>query len=142
MLLYVLDTTAVLCVLYQEAGADQVLRVLDATRSSKPASRATVLLPFIVLMEAEYKLLRHLPLQEAQRQLLLIESWPTLVVESNPRWRSRVAQVKSKGGLSTADAWVAALALMENAELVHKDPEFDRVTGLRMLRLPYRPKSS
>jgi hypothetical protein len=32
---------------------------------------------------------------------------------------------------------MAALAVLEDAELVHKDPEFDAVPGLRAVRLPY-----
>jgi predicted nucleic acid-binding protein len=46
------------------------------------------------------------------------------------------AEVKSRGGLSVADAWIASLALLHDAELVHKDPEFDAVEGLRAHRLP------
>ena len=57
------------------------------------------------------------------------------VIESNPGWGVLAADVKSRGGLSLADAWIASLALMHDAELVHKDPEFDRVEGLRSFRL-------
>jgi predicted nucleic acid-binding protein len=47
------------------------------------------------------------------------------------------ARIKAWGRISLADAWVAALALLNDAELVHKDPEFDSVLGLRALKLPY-----
>ena len=54
-----------------------------------------------------------------------------MVVESDPDWRSAAAGVKSRGRISIADAWVASLALMRDAKLVHKDPEFDAVEELK-----------
>lgn len=39
--------------------------------------------------------------------------------------------------VSVADAWNASLALLLNAALVHKDPEYERISGLRMVKLPY-----
>ena len=46
------------------------------------------------------------------------------------------ARIKAGGGLSVADAWIAATALHHQAVLVHKDPEFDRLGHLRLERLP------
>jgi predicted nucleic acid-binding protein len=46
------------------------------------------------------------------------------------------AEVKSRDGLSVADAWIASSALLHDAELVHKDSEFDAVQGLRSYHLP------
>ena len=48
------------------------------------------------------------------------------------------AKVKAKGSLSVADAWIASLAILHQCELVHKDPEFDRVNELTVIRLPYK----
>ena len=45
------------------------------------------------------------------------------------------ARVKASGQLSLADAWMAALALLHDAQLVHTDPEFDNVAGLRSVKL-------
>ena len=50
-------------------------------------------------------------------------------------WGSQAAEIKARGGLALGDAWIASLALIHGAELVHKDPEFDRVEGLRSIRL-------
>ncbi|MBI4339779.1 MAG: hypothetical protein HY680_07480, partial [Chloroflexi bacterium] len=66
----VLDTSAIMCVLFQEEGADQVVKVLEASRASSP-ERSEVLLPFMALMETEYWLLRRLPEREAQYHLLV-----------------------------------------------------------------------
>jgi predicted nucleic acid-binding protein len=48
----------------------------------------------------------------------------------------RAAAVKATCALSLADAWIAAAALELDATLIHKDPEFGDVAGLRQERLP------
>lgn len=101
-----------------------------------------VLLPFIVAMEVEYISLRYENRATVDQWIEELESWPVEIVESSRRWRRMAAYVKSTVRLSLADAWVAALALLEDAELVHKDPEFDAVPGLKHMRLPYAPKGA
>ena len=127
----VLDTSAVMAVLEQEAEADRVIAILE--RSSSP--ERPVHLAFVTLMEVEYKLLRRFGREKAHSALSLVEAWPVRVVESNLQWRRIAAAIKAVGGLSLADAWVAALAVLLDTELVHKDAEFDRVAGLRSLHL-------
>jgi predicted nucleic acid-binding protein len=128
---YVLDTSAVMAVLLGEPGAE--------TTRDTIIGNEDVLLPFVALMEVEYKLTRH-SRDAADKGLEAVASWPVEVVESNPPWRSEAARVKAGGNVSLADAWVAALALLKDAELVHKDPEFDSIPNLKHLRLPYKPK--
>jgi predicted nucleic acid-binding protein len=55
-----------------------------------------------------------------------------------PGWRHVAAQVKATYSLSVADAWIASLAILRSARLVHRDPEYDAIEGLRSLRLPER----
>jgi predicted nucleic acid-binding protein len=57
-------------------------------------------------------------------------------VSCEPEIIERAAQLKAVGGLSVADAWIAATALLRGARLVHKDPEFDTVQKLQHERLP------
>ncbi|MEX1252887.1 MAG: PIN domain-containing protein [Dehalococcoidia bacterium] len=125
---YVLDTSAVLAVFFQEPGYETVTGLLLDDSNE-------VFLAFITLMEFHYRVLRDAPAEEALAAIRLVEAWPVTIVESAPAWRRRAAEVKAGGGLSLADAWIAALALMHDAELVHKDPEFDRVAGLRAVKL-------
>ena len=127
---FVLDTSAILSVLFEEDGADRVEELLSGKDSD-------VFVPFIALMEAEYRLLRVMSRDEVEGVLLMVESWPVQVQESTPEWRRQAASVKAQGGLSVADSWVAALAILTDGELVHKDPEFDGVEGLKAVRLPY-----
>jgi predicted nucleic acid-binding protein len=124
---YVLDTSAVMSLLRDEPGAEQVEAILEGDEH--------VALPFIALMELRYALLRELPQARVDYLLDMLVLSRVEIPESSPEWGRRAAEVKAGGGLSLADAWIAALALMRNAELVHKDPEFDRVAGLRAIKL-------
>ena len=127
---YVLDTSAVLTVLRAGPGYQIVVDVLN--RAGGPGA---VFLPFIALMEVEYVVLRSDGPAQAGNALRLVEAWPVEVVESSPAWRHAAAEVKSRGGLSLADAWIAALALLRRATLLHHDPEYDSVQGLKALSL-------
>jgi predicted nucleic acid-binding protein len=131
---YVFDTSAVIAYLYDERGADKVESTLFGG--------GKVLVPFIALMEVEYKVLRELPVDDAPKQIAVLDSWPIVVAESDARWRHEAARIKAGGKISLADAWVASLALLEDAELVHKDPEFDSISGLKHMRLPYTERRS
>ena len=138
---YVLDTSAIMCVLFGEDGADRVVEILDAAKDETPGDITHIYVPFLALMELEYWLLRRLSPREMEDTLILVESWPMRVVESTPEWRHAAAHVKATASLSVADAWIASLAILHQGELVHKDPEFDQLLGLRMRRLPYRSTS-
>lgn len=99
-----------------------------------------VLVPFIALMEVEYKLARR-SRELADEGLDSVATWPVDIVESNEAWRQAAAQVKIRGHISLGDSWVASLALLSDSVLVHKDPEFEDVEGLQDLRLPYKPRT-
>lgn len=137
MPIYVLDTSAILAVLQDEPGKDQVLDLfLEVGRGDIVHERSTINIPFMALMEVHYLALQRLGWEEAEKTIQVLRAWPAEVHESTPRWRLEAAAVKASNRLSAADAWNASLALLLDAELVHKDPEFDEVAGLRSLRLP------
>jgi predicted nucleic acid-binding protein len=129
---YVLDTSALVAFLNNESSAGTVETLVPRAGSRD----ATIVVPFISLMEVEHQLRP----REGERQALWtvggIQSWPATFPDSDPEWRSQAASLKTTGGLSLADAWVASLALRLDAELEHKDPEYDTISGLKALRLP------
>jgi predicted nucleic acid-binding protein len=92
-------------------------------------------------MEVHYKLLRDRP-QILDETFAMFEQWPAQTVDSNESWREAAAVVKAFGRLSVVDAWAASLALMEDAALVYKDPEFESVPEMKMVTLPYKPRRS
>lgn len=138
MSIVVFDTSAILAMLRPEEGGEVVRGLLTSALSTVNGERAVIRVPFMALMETQYLLMRERSSRDVDYFLRLIEQWPAEVIESTPQWRDEAARVKASRGLSLADAWIAALALIEDAELVHKDPEYDRVPGLKALRLPYR----
>jgi predicted nucleic acid-binding protein len=131
---YVLDTSALLTVLNNEPGVETVLSILEAAHSGE----ARVYLPFMALMELEYLSLRQRSQEATRRILTLVEAWPVEVEESTQEWRQEAARVKASASISLADAWTCSLACLVDAELVHKDPEYDAVPGLKTLQLPYK----
>ncbi len=120
-----------MAVFEDEPERPKVVALLDQAE----AGAVVLYTPFIALMEVEYKLLRRVGAERTEKALSLLEDWPTKIIESSPSWRRQAAAIKARGRLSLADAWIAALALMHDAELVHKDPEFDQVPGLRSAQL-------
>ena len=134
MATFVLDTSAVLTILNREEGLETVVTLLDKAKDDQDV----LYLPFMALMELEYLLLRRVSLEETMAILTLVRAWPVHVQESTEEWRHQAAGIKSRTPFSVADAWIASLALLHEAELVHKDPEFELVPDLPMAKLPYK----
>ena len=124
---YVLDTSALMRLLLDEPGAAEVQQVVEGDE--------LVALPFMALMELEYVLLRQLSGAQVEQILTTLRAWPVDIAESDAVWGREAARVKARGGLSLGDSWIAALALLRDATLIHRDPEFDAVPGLRAHRL-------
>jgi predicted nucleic acid-binding protein len=112
-----------MCLLFDEPGAEDVQQIMEGDRP--------VALPFVALMEIRYVLLRRLPAERVEQLITLLRASQAEIPESDPAWGAAAAQVKAGGGLSLADAWMAALALQRGAKLVHHDPEFESVPNLR-----------
>lgn len=123
---FVLDTSAIIAVLRNEPERPLVVSVLETAR----ASGARVQVPFLVLMELEYLLLREHAPADVDGYLGLVSNWPVSIVESSLEWRRAAAAVKAAGNISVVDAWVAALGLLTDAEVLHKDRQFEGVSGL------------
>ncbi|MBS1248558.1 MAG: tRNA(fMet)-specific endonuclease VapC [Chloroflexi bacterium] len=130
---YVLDTSAVLTILNDESGVDIVLGILEEARDKE----IDVYLPFMALMELEYLSLRRHSEEETRLILNLVEAWPVNLEYPTLTWLHEAAKVKALGVISVADAWICSLARLLDVELVHKDPEYDEVPGLKVIKLPY-----
>ena len=134
MATYTFDTSAVIAHLREEPGGE---RVRDLLRAARDGEDVRIYLPFVAIMEMQYKFMRDLPEERVRYWTNVVRNWPVEIVESSPEWSWLAAEIKSAGRLSLADAWMASLALMNDSELVHKDPEFESVDQLRDVRLPY-----
>ena len=133
--IYLLDTSALMAWLEDEDGADRV----EALLLNEP-----VLIPFVALLEVYYITLqergesvatqRHKTLKRTPADVLWEMDEPTLLI---------AARFKAGHRISFADAIVAGFAASRNAVLVHKDPEFEPLTGHMLLEaLPYKTQRS
>lgn len=127
----VLDTSAVLAMRSDEAGANRVETLLRAARSR----RATVLLSFMTRMELLYRIAVDEGQEQADSAIRLLDAAGVEWVSCEPTILEEAARMKAGGGLSVADAWIAATAAVRDAVLVHKDREFARVRRVRQERL-------
>lgn len=133
---YVLDTSALFCLKDNEDGADEVIKILERAGKAQP-----VYLSFASSMEYFYVVYHELGREEAYRAFLELKMLPLEVVESNESLRLAAGEIKTHFSLSFADAWIAATAEHFNAELVHKDPEFEVLSNrLSLKTLPYRKR--
>ena len=128
---YLLDTSALLTLLEDEAGADRVETVLRQER---------VFLPWLTLLEAYYVTYQERGQAEADRRYALIKELPaTILWEMDEPILLKAARLKARHRLSLADAIMAALADHKEAVLVHKDAEFEVLSGeLELEALPYK----
>ena len=124
--LFVLDTSALLALRGDERGADRVSTLLrDAERE-----KCRLLASFMTRMEILYLIWRDESEAAARDALRLMDSFAIEWVGCEPQILESAAYVKSRGGLSVADSWIAGTALRHGATLVHKDPEFDKFKDL------------
>ena len=117
--------------LFDEPGATEVQEIVEGDQE--------VVLPFMAVMEVEYVLRRRLPEPRVEQIVATLRAWPVEIPESTPEWGQVAARVKARGGLSLGDAWIASCALQRDAFLLHRDPEFDSVPGLRAHPLEAKP---
>jgi predicted nucleic acid-binding protein len=131
---FLLDTSALLALRDDEPGAARVSQLLQEAQRGGPSCSAC----FITLMEVFYRVWKdegEMAGREAYADCLTL---PIRWVHESPELLKRAASVKATHPLSLADAWIAAAALELDAILVHKDPEFERLPGLKEERLPYK----
>ena len=63
-------------------------------------------------------------------RLRLIETFGLTWISCEPEILEAAAQLKAEGGLSVADSWIGATAIVRNTILIHKDPEFAKIPGI------------
>jgi len=98
-----------------------VERLLRGTR----AGGHEVLACSITLTEISYTAVRAKGEDATARMLALVNAWPLEWVDPGENALLQAGRLKASHRLSVADALVAAVARMQAATLVHKDPELD-----------------
>lgn len=131
---FLLDTSAVFALTDGEAGADRVEALLDRAA----AGDCAVYLCAASLMEIFYITLQKQGEDDAARLLGLIRAWPVAWVYPDEKTLLLAARFKAFHQLSFADALISATAKLQDATLLHKDPEFDQLLDeVRIEALPF-----
>lgn len=128
---YLLDTSALLAFMEKEAGDERVKSILKDEN---------VLIPWPALAELFYITCREKGENVAELRYAMLKRLGAHII-----WLADEAVLVSTGRIkafhhiSFADAMIAAYALRNDAILVHKDPEYEELTGqLEMESLPYK----
>lgn len=133
----VLDTSAIVCVLEDESGADVVEEQLRTARSGKIQLGASC----VSLVEVYYKAHQSEGEQRAHHLISVMKAWPVEFIYPGEALCLAAGEIKAVFRLSLADAFVAATARETNAVLLHKDPEFESLRGTVNLKaLPYKSR--
>ena len=102
--------------------------------------RGAVYLSAVTLTEVVSSLSRTHGESAARDELQVVLSLPAQIEPASLSQCAEAGWLRSRHRLSTAGAIIAAQAMAAGAELVHKDPEFESVLGLRQRALPYKTR--
>lgn len=134
MSVYLLDTSALLTLRGDEAGAARVEALLAEASVGTTICHGC----FISLMEVFYRVWKNEGETAGRNAYADCLKLPIVWLHESPALLERAASIKATHPLSLADAWIAASALELGATLVHKDPEFENLPGLIEERLSYK----
>lgn len=128
---YLLDTSALLTLIEDEAGAGRVEQAIAS---------GAALLPWPVLMEVYYITRQEQGQAEADKRYALASHLTARVLwDMDESLLLSAGRLKAEYRISFADALIAAFAVREGAILMHKDPEYDALgDALAVERLPYK----
>lgn len=138
---YVLDTSALLALHYNEPGSERVADVLMQgldTHIAGAAPGVAVFGCFMSLMEVLYRVWKNQGEATGRKAYAACLALPVEWVHESPALLEQAASLKARYRMSLGDAWIAATALQCNAILLHKDPEFEPVAELQHEPLPYK----
>lgn len=130
-----LDTSALLALIEDEAGATRVEQVLRD---------GAALIVWTSLLEVVYITQQERGTSEAERRYALLKVLPvTLLWAMDEPILLIAARFKARYRVSFADAIIAAYAAYHQATLLHKDPQFEALASeLAIEALPYKTTKS
>ena len=118
---YVLDSFAILAYLAEEEGADVVEDLLNRAESGG----VNLYLNYVNLGEVYYITFREKDVNAANETIVLVKRMPIEFVQVDERIALIAGRIKATYSMSYADAFVAATAIVKEAEIVTGDPEFE-----------------
>lgn len=130
---YLLDTSALLTLRDNEVGAERVAAILYEAQKGQSVCLAC----FITLMELLYRVWKDEGETAGRLAYEQCYALPIEWIHEEKPLLEKAAELKANHAISLADAWIAAAAMLQEAELVHKDPELALVPCAQQA-LPYK----
>jgi len=121
--IFALDTSALLTLWNDEAGADEVEKIL------KSKTRG-IIVSFMSYMECYYRVWKNCGRDKGREIYAYLFTLPIERINLNEEILQSAAEIKASYSLSVADSWIIATAKLYNAILIHKDPEFLQIKSL------------
>jgi ribonuclease VapC len=121
----ILDTYALIAFFEDEPGADFVRGLLLEAESGNTKLAMSV----VNLGEVWYSIARTVSAKQADLYVQEIRGMSIEIVDADWQLTHQAAIYKSKGGISYADCYAAALAKLREADLVTADPEFEKLNN-------------
>jgi predicted nucleic acid-binding protein len=119
---FCLDTSAILTLRDDEPGSERVATVLEGPDPC--------FVCFVTRMEVLYRVWKDEGERSGRLAYEQLQSLPIQWVDQTEPLLMEASRIKATHPLSVADAWIAATALLSQAALLHKDPEFEAITQL------------
>lgn len=119
---YVLDSYALIAHLEDEAGGEQVRKILRAAKAGK----TKLYLSVINLGELYYNTFRERGREKADEVVFITEQLPITIVNADMTITLEAARLKGKHPVAYADCFAAALGVQKKAKVVTGDPEFKK----------------
>jgi predicted nucleic acid-binding protein len=136
---YVLDTSALITFIENEEGADTIESILLKAIEKL----ATVYISVATSIELFYISLQEQGMGVAEERITLLENLPITVLDISYEDMKIIGTLKANYKISFADSCIAAIAKLNSAILVHKDPEYNQLdTEVKQLKLPFKHKQS
>lgn len=133
---FVLDTSAILALWNDEDGATTVEKILR-----EKANHRRIYVSFMTFLECRYRVWKDQGRSAADELFRALSLLPMTRVDVNDALLLTASELKAQHKISVADSWIIATAIVCNATLVHKDPEFDGLSDrVTMKKLPYKKK--
>ncbi len=128
---FLLDSSALLTLIEEEPGADRVEQVLRGHPT---------LIPWVAALEVYYVTHQERGVDEAERRLAILEQLPGEILwQADAPVLRQAGRFKSAHRISLADAVIAAYAAVNDAVVLHKDPEYDSLEGqVGLESLPFK----
>lgn len=80
---------------------------------------------------------------KAEEFAAVLRGWPVEIVYPDEALTVAAGRLKAAHAISFADSFIAATARQLDAELVHKDPEYESLAGIvKLAPLPYKPRKT